>query len=607
MSQFELIQELPPQLANQIAAGEVVERPASVLKELLENSIDAGASRVDVEVDAGGTKRIRVRDNGRGIVREQLGLALARHATSKIASLEDLDRIATLGFRGEALASISSVSRLTLTSNAQHEAIDGWRVEVEGLASTPHLEPRAHPRGTSVEVRDLFFNTPARRRFLRTERTEFVRLDEVFRRLALSHFGVALHLRHNQRVQHQLPAAERPAERDQRVAQVLGSTFLEQAVPLDETAGGLRLWGWMGLPTASRSQADMQYFYVNGRMVRDKVVSHAVRQAYRDVLFGDRHPAYVLYLELDPQSVDVNVHPTKAEVRFRDSRAVHDFLFTRLHQVIANERPAHRLERAVEAAEPAQPLTGNQPALALPVAGTLGVPARFDAAPGGGRIAEALATYANQYDSPPGPGDRDEGTPEQVPPLGFAIAQVHGVYVLAENRQGLVVVDMHAAHERILYERLKTSSDADGLRWQPLLVPQVLAVSQQEAALVEAQGEDLERLGVQLDRSGPESITIRALPALLQGSDAERLVRDLLADLRTAGSSDRVIAARDQLLATMACHGAVRANRQLTLDEMNALLRQIEVTERSGQCNHGRPTWVAFPLAQMDRWFLRGQ
>ena len=609
---------LTPRLSNQIAAGEVVERPASVVKELLENSLDAAASQLDVEVEQGGVKLVRVRDNGSGVTEEDLPLTIARHATSKIHELADLEGVATLGFRGEALASISSVARLSLTSSADDSGA-GWCVQAEGRDMEAALVPAAHPRGTTVEVRDLFFNTPARRKFLRTERTEFSHLEEVIKRLALSHFAVGFNLRHNQKTIHALKPARTEAEQDRRVASLCGPKFIENAVRVDTGAAGLRLWGWLGLPTISRSQADLQYFFVNGRSVRDKVVNHAVRQAYQDVMYHGRHAAFVLYLELDPRGVDVNVHPTKHEVRFRESRQVHDFLFRSLHRAIAELTPADTL--AVGAAPAGQPLSPAALAGATAAAGQegngggnawsgAGAQARLPlAAQRPRQVAETMRAYADFHPaagSAPLPA-MAETTDDEVPPLGYAVAQLHGIYILAQNQQVLVVVDMHAAHERITYERLKQSWDSERVRSQPLLVPLSMAVSSGEADCAEHQQPALEKLGFVLERMGPETLLVREIPALLRHADVESLVRDLLSDLQAQGQSDRIEQSINGLLSSMACHGSVRANRPLTLPEMNALLRDMERTERSGQCNHGRPTWTQLSLAELDKLFLRGR
>ncbi|MWV12258.1 DNA mismatch repair endonuclease MutL [Pseudomonas sp. R-28-1W-6] len=619
------IQLLSPRLANQIAAGEVVERPASVIKELLENSLDAGAKRIDVEVEQGGIKLLRVRDDGGGIPADDLPLALARHATSKIRELEDLESVISLGFRGEALASISSVARLTMTSRTP-EAEQAWQVETEGRDMAARVQPAAHPVGTSVEVRDLFFNTPARRKFLRAEKTEFDHLQEVIKRLALARFDVAFHLRHNGKTVFALHEAPDEISRARRVASVCGPAFLEQALPIEIERSGLRLWGWVGLPTFSRSQADLQYFYVNGRMVRDKLVAHAVRQAYRDVLFNGRHPTFVLFLEIDPTVVDVNVHPTKHEVRFRDSRMVHDFLYGTLHRALGEVRPEDQLAAPAAVSQMVRP--SGQAAGEFGPQGEMGLaanmleqpaaPTSVWRSPGAGYqaprpeaalpAAEAQGAYREYF--APLPDAVPVGLPQpqgDIPPLGYALAQLKGVYILAENAQGMVLVDMHAAHERITYERLKTAMASEGLRGQPLLVPESIALSQREADCAEEHADWFQRLGFELQRLGEESLAIRQIPALLKQAEATQLVRDVLADLLEYGTSDRIQAHLNELLATMACHGAVRANRRLTLPEMNGLLRDMEHTERSGQCNHGRPTWTQLGMDDLDKLFLRGR
>ncbi len=591
---------LNPRLANQIAAGEVVERPASVIKELLENSLDAGASRLDIDVEQGGIKLMRVRDNGSGIEKDDLALALSRHATSKIASLDDLEAIASLGFRGEALASISSVSRLGITSlAADADEETAWRVVAEGADMEAKLEPSSHPVGTTVEVRDLFFNTPARKKFLRTEKTEFGRIDEVVKRLSLSRFDAQFNLQHNGRVVHQLLPANSDAERQRRVGLVCGPAFVENAVAISTEAAGLRLWGWVSLPTFSRSQADLQYFYVNGRVIRDKLVTHAIRQAYQDVLFHGRHPAYVLYLELDPALVDVNVHPTKHEVRFRDSRLVHDFLFSSLHKSLAEVVPsiANKSEEmgAYAQAASAEQSSYIPPQSSLSLAEAPSGYGGSAALPNREYVEQQLQAYAKLSED------------EEVPPLGYAIAQLHGVYILAQNKEGMIIVDMHAAHERITYERMKTACDNEELKMQPLLVPLSIAVSEAEADIAESQSDVLLELGMELQRVATESIVVRQVPSILRDANVEQLVRDVLSDIKEYGSSDRIREHQNELLSTMACHGSVRANRHLTIPEMNALLRDMEATERSGQCNHGRPTWVYQSMDELDKLFLRGQ
>ena len=600
------INSLSKRLANQIAAGEVVERPASVIKELLENSLDAGATRLQIDVEQGGVKLMRVKDNGCGIHKDDLALALSRHATSKIIELTDLENITSLGFRGEALASISSVSRFRIISNSSEESgSSGWKVEVEGQEVEVSVSPAAHPQGTSAEVRDLFFNVPARKKFLKTEKTEFTRIDEVIKRIALSRFDVQFNLKHNQRTIHQLLPAISEQERQRRVSLVCGPVFVDNSVYIDVERSGLRLWGWVSLPTSSRSQSDLQYFYVNGRTIRDKLVTHAVKQAYRDVLFHGRHPAYMLYLELAPSSVDVNVHPTKHEVRFRDSRLVHDFLFSALHKALAEVTPSvqiasqHAGMAGTESkfAHDDPKVYGKQASLRLaePTTAPYGAYATTNVRDHD-QIQEQIASLAKL----------NAGN-EEVPPLGYAIAHLHGIYILAQNKEGLIIVDMHAAHERIIYERMKVACKSEKLKMQPLLVPLSIAVSQSEADCAAAQKKELLGLGIELDKLTDEAIVVRQVPSILKDSDVEQMVRDVLSDVLEYGSSDRIQAHQEELLSTMACHGSVRANRHLTIPEMNSLLRDMEATERSGQCNHGRPTWVCQSLSELDKLFLRGQ
>lgn len=625
------IKLLSPRLANQIAAGEVVERPSSVIKELLENSLDAGATRLDIDVEGGGIKLMRVRDNGGGIEKDDLPLALSRHATSKVYELDDLEAVATLGFRGEALASISSVARLTLLSSTNEESA-GWQVVAEGRDMETEVSPAPHPRGTTVEVRDLFFNTPARRKFLRTEKTEYTHLEDVVKRLALSRFDVAFNLRHNGRAIYSWRAGDSQLEQERRVAQVCGPAFMENAVYLDIERGDLhkgklRLWGWVALPTFSRSQADLQHFFVNGRSIRDKLVGHAVRQAYQDVLYHGRHPAFVLYLEIDPATVDVNVHPTKHEVRFRDNRSVHDFIYSSLHHALAKVTPEDSLaknangDHFLQSSNAVQGLAAGefagQETLSLrPSAATATASQHYpftnnyrsshSASEG---VSEQLKTYGELLrpaDAPqntvlPSSGD------ENIPPLGFAIAQLKGIYILAENAQGLIVVDMHAAHERITYERMKESFACGGVQTQPLLVPESIAVSQKEADCAEQFHDIFKNLGFELQRAGPETLLIRQIPVVLNRAKVDQLVRDVLSDLIEHGTSERIQHHINEILGTMACHGSVRANRKLSIPEMNALLRDMEATERSGQCNHGRPTWLLQSLDDLDKMFMRGQ
>ena len=599
------IQLLPDTLVNQIAAGEVVERPSSVVKELVENALDAGARRIDIDLEDGGTRLIRVRDDGGGMAADDLPLAIQRHATSKIASLDDLEAVATLGFRGEALPSIASVSRFLLGSRRAGDA-HGTALRVDG-GRIGDAQPQPQPVGTVVEVRDLFYNVPARRKFLRAERTELGHIEEWLRALALSRPDVELRLSHNGKPSRRYKG-DAPSLFGERLAETLGAEFAANAIAVDHAGAGLRLHGWIARPAYNRASADQQYLYVNGRAVRDRSVAHAVKQAYQDVLFHGRQPAYVLFLELDPRRVDVNVHPAKHEVRFRDARLVHDFVYRTLQQALADTRAGQGMAVADEAGgSPSTPGSGGS-AWRAPVQAPMGL-----------RVAELRERYAALY-APTQLDDAHAASPlaaQQQPvdpasdavqhPLGHAIAQLHGIYILAETVDGLIVVDMHAAHERIGYEKLKAAHHGEGLRRQPLLVPLLLAVSETEAALAESDADTLQQLGFEVDRSGPQSVTVRSVPALLAHGDVEGLLRDVLADLREHGHSRRVAAARDDLLATMACHGAVRANRRLSLPEMNALLREMEVTERSGQCNHGRPTWTFFSLSEIDTWFLRGR
>ncbi len=553
------IRVMPELLISQIAAGEVVERPASVLKELLENSLDAGASEILVTLAQGGAKRVQVDDDGGGIAREDLGLAFARHATSKIGSLEDLECVATMGFRGEALASIAAVARVELVSRARGEA-RAWSLAAEG-AAPGEARPAARAPGTTLAVSDLYFNTPARRKFLRTEATEFGHCDEVFRRIALARPDLAFSLKHNGRVSAHLA----PQSLAARAAALLGAEFAAASVPVDAQAGPLRLHGLAGTPQAARNRADAQYFYVNGRFVRDRLIAHAVREAYRDTLHGERQPAFVLFLELDPRGVDVNVHPAKTEVRFRDARGMHQFVF-------------HALQRALSpsaAQAPVSYATVTSPGPAI-------------------QAALAMQEPVMEYRAAPAP-------------LGYALAQLHGVYILAQNEAGLVLVDMHAAHERILMEKLKLNLDAGGIERQSLLVPAVFRAEALEVAIAEDNRAALEQLGLELSVAGPNELAVRAAPALLAGGDVAALARALLAELREFGAAQVLAARQNELLATMACHAAVRAHRQLSVHEMNALLREMEETERSGSCNHGRPTWYQLTMADLDKLFLRGR
>lgn len=629
-----IIKQLPPHLINQIAAGEVVERPASAIKELLENALDAGATQIDIDIEQGGVKRIRVRDNGRGIEKDDLALALSRHATSKIASLDDLESVLSFGFRGEALPSIASISRLTVSS--KHESADqAWQLQGSGQEIFDEPEPSAQTVGTTIDVRDLFFNVPARRKFLKTENTEFRHLEDVVKKMALSRFETGFTLRHNQKAVLNLRPATTLEMAERRIAEICGPAFTEQSIRVEHEGAGLRLSGWIGLPTFSRSQADLQYFYVNQRIVRDRVVTHAVRQAYQDVLYHGRHPAYVLFLEIDPTKVDVNAHPTKHEVRFRESSLVHGFLYRSLHKTLADLRPkdqladqpapANSIESLATATTQYSSLSEQQP-LHIPVREQVDLYRRLHGNP------EQVSNDSGQPQQPQSPSystnnstttlpssrtapDNRFSMPVQtnpaetgeVPPLGFAVAQLHGIFILSQNAHGLIIVDMHAAHERITYEYLKRSMAADSIRSQPLLVPMAISVSKKEADCADTHNDTFQKLGFTLDRLSPEKLTIRSVPSLLKSSDVESLVRDVLSDLLTHGSSERIQQAMNEILSTMACHGSVRANHRLTVPEMNSLLRDMERTERSGQCNHGRPTWTQLSLDQLDKLFMRGQ
>ena len=601
-----VIRLLPPELINQIAAGEVIERPSSVVKELVENSLDAGATRIEVDIEAGGARLIRVRDDGGGIHVDELPLAVASHATSKIGSFDDLEHVASMGFRGEALASVSSVSRFALTSRVPDQDA-AFRIEVDG-GKLQAARPAQHPPGTSVEVRDLFYNVPARRKFMRAERTEFAHIDDLLKSLALARRSVEFRLSHNGRPVRIWKSARDEQAALQRVAEVLGEEFPAQSLRIDHAMAGLHLSGWVGLPTASRAQADSQYFYVNGRLVRDRIVAHAVRQAYADVLFHGRHAAFVLYLELDPAGVDVNVHPAKQEVRFREQRLVHDFLFRTLHEALAQTR-AGLNPLPGPSAMPLAPAAyaSAAPAMATGWSGQfsqnrLNLGVRDAPLAGYAALLGESAPLADRSAVPMPPAEDGE-----IPPLGFAIAQLKSIFVLAENAHGLILVDMHAAHERITYEKLKSGRAGSNLRSQMLLVPQGIAVSAKEAAAAEEHAEALADWGLELSRSGPTTIVVRRIPALLEGADVAQLSRDVLSELAQHGSSRRLQELENELLSTMACHGSVRAGRRLGLPEMNALLREMEATERSGQCNHGRPTWIQLSLAELDKLFMRGR
>ncbi|MDP3871762.1 MAG: DNA mismatch repair endonuclease MutL [Methyloversatilis sp.] len=584
------IQLLPDLLISQIAAGEVVERPASVLKELLENSLDAGSRDIRVQLEAGGVKRLRVADDGCGMPPEDLPLALARHATSKIASLDDLEAVATMGFRGEALASIASVARVAITSR-QTGAAHAWRIDDGGAT-----EPAALDSGTVVDVADLYYNTPARRKFLRTEQTEYGHCDDVFRRIALSVPQVAFQLQHNGRITQRLPAADMAS----RVRALLGDEFMQHARPVEAVAGPVRIVGFVAQPAFSRAGRDAQYSFVNGRFVRDRLLAHALREAYADVLHGARHPAYVVFIELDPRAVDVNVHPAKTEVRFRDARGIHQFVFHAVERALALSTQA---TEAVHASAQA-----DLPDVSRQLASQSGWPMQQ-----GMGVEQPLARYFDfvRHDATPAAAHPvAAGLPDPSsqagPPLGFALAQLQGVYVLAQNSAGLVLVDMHAAHERILYEQLKKVLEG-APAVQRLLIPAVLSMSAREVATAFEYADVLEKLGFDVGQAGPNELMVRAVPALLARADTAALLRALLEELREAPASQVVERRRNELLGTMACHGAVRANRLLALPEMNALLRDMEACERADQCNHGRPTWVQLTMGELDRLFMRGR
>ncbi|WJF91449.1 DNA mismatch repair endonuclease MutL [Paraburkholderia bonniea] len=639
------IQPLPDQLISQIAAGEVVERPASVVKELLENALDAGARTLRIVLDAGGVKRISITDDGYGIPENELPLALMRHATSKIRSLAELEAVATLGFRGEALASIASVAEVQITSRTA-QAAHALRID----AQTGVLSPAAGTQGTTIEVRELYFNTPARRKFLKSEQTELGHCLEVIRRAALARPDVAISVLHNGRAVEHWNASDPTT----RIAKILGETFATAHLPFDEAAGPLAVYGCAGLPTASRGRADQQYFYVNGRFVRDKLLTHAARAAYEDVLHGERYPSYVLFLDLPPEAVDVNVHPSKTEVRFRDSRSIHQFVFHAVQRALARHAGASPETTSgghaahLEIARPTTSLADTTlPWLMNPPGGASGSGNRFS---GGGHsnsgagasgntwqrqarmtqgalsVAQPLALYDALFerknngagmtaplearDAPlptAGAHSQNPGTADEEQPLGFALGQIHGIYVLAQNAQGLIIVDMHAAHERILYEQFKQALANRALAVQPLLIPLSMPADAVEVGTVEEEHAALDALGFDLAVLSPTTIAIRAVPALLKDADLQALARAVLADLHAYGGSRVLTERQHELLGTLACHHAVRANRRLSLDEMNALLRQMETTERADQCNHGRPTWYQLTLSDLDRLFMRGQ
>jgi len=592
------IRVLPSELVDQIAAGEVIERPASVVKELAENSLDAGARHIEVDVERGGTGLIRVRDDGAGIAAAELSQAIARHATSKIASLEDLEAIGTLGFRGEALPSIGSVSRLKITSRAAH-AGQAAEITVDG-AAVGAVRPAAHPPGTSVEVRDLFFNVPARRRFVRSEATELTHIVRLVERLALSRFDVGFRLRHGTRVLIETPAVTGADAEVSRLDAVLGADFAAGAVPVRHAAGPVMLSGWVGLPTRSRAQPDQQFWFVNGRSVRDRLLMNAVRLGFRDVLYHGRHATYVLYLTLDPKLVDVNAHPSKLEVRFRDSRQIHDFVFRAVERVLSSTRP--NLAHPAPAVSPGASSYGGNGAPPL---------SRAQSGTGSTHGGSAPLAFADAAPDPWALAQLVREAPEPLPadgePLGAALAQLHGVYILAQNREGLVLVDMHAAHERVLYEQMKAERALGPPATQHLLTPLVIDLKAHELAAILERRADFEQAGFELDALGPTRLAVRAVPALLDARDVGELVTAWVRDLLLDADTHHLEAAADRFLGTLACRSAIHAHRRLTIPEMNALLRQMEATERANQCNHGRPTWTRLSLPQLDQLFLRGR
>jgi len=590
------IKPLPPQLINQIAAGEVIERPASAVKELVENSLDAGAKLVTIDIEEGGARLIRVNDDGGGIVKTELALALSRHATSKIASLNDLEAVMSSGIRGEALHSISSVARFTITSRVE-ESSTAWCMKTDGTEVDMQVAPDAHPVGTTVELREIFYNTPARRKFLKTDKTEFGHIETVIKRMALSRFDVGFCLKHNQRVVINAKPAIEFDDKAQRVGMLCGKDFVENSISLDVENGELALQGWVGLPTYSRSQTDMQFFYVNGRLIRDKLINHAVRMAYQDVLFHGRHPVYVLYLSINPRLVDVNAHPAKLEVRFRESRAVHDFVYRRIKQILTDARPDDYIPQVAYQALSgvASPNYQDMQQSSMPLSVAEPTQQYFAHAHAHGSTAERAYSSDNDAEQ------------NGAPTMGFAIAHLHNTYILAESQKGLVLVDTHAAHERIVYEKLKKQYETGQLAAQPLWIPQKIHVSIDEMAIYEQNEALFSELGVDVSASGPDSLLIRSIPVLLSTDNAEKLVRDLFQDIIATGESASVKEACYTVLGNMACHNSIRANRRLTEMEMNALLRDMEKTDNSGQCNHGRPTWVLLDAKQLDSLFLRGQ
>lgn len=600
------IKQLPQQLVNQIAAGEVIERPASVLKELLENALDAGATKINVEFEHGGMQCIRVRDNGHGIPKDELALAVQRHATSKISTLDDLEDISTLGFRGEALPSIASVSNFSISSNTDAEENMGWQISVDGDEGIQDLIPARQEQGTTVEVKNIFFNVPARKKFLRTVQTEFQHCDSVLRKIALSRFDVTFVAKHNKRNHLNVTACNSDKDIQIRLSKICGRQLAEQSISLENNAQDLHINGWISLPTFSRSQADLQYFYVNGRAIRDKVISHAIRQAYQDVLYHGRFPAFVLFLEMDPTQVDVNAHPTKHEVRFRQSRYVHDFIRHTIEKAIAETMP--KVEQ--QAAQQYREIVDDYIRAAQTSSSIEEIQALSRDQNPSYQVAETPQRYGDEINDSGvlvKPEVVKTQTAAMAPPLGYAIAQLHGIYILAQNANGLIIVDMHAAHERIMYEKLKNSHQLGHIATQPLLMPLTINVSQQDAEIAEQNQDLFRKFGFHVERFSEESIVVREIPSYLKHANVDALIRDALADIRMFGSSDKLEQANNKLLSTMACYGSVRAHRKLTITEMNALLREMESTERSAQCNHGRPTWVQLSIEQLDKLFKRGQ
>ena len=623
-----IIEQLPSYLADQIAAGEVVERPASVVKELLENALDSGADQIEIDIDEGGEKLISVTDNGSGIRKDELLLAVSRHATSKIKTGADLAAVTTLGFRGEALASISSVSRFEIVSKHTDESA-AWALSAEGEGNWSELKPIAGRQGTRVVVKDLFFNTPARKKFLRSARTEFSHIDQLVKRVMLSCPQVSFKLTHNQKVVRQVFAAADEATMKKRLSHLMGNGFVEQSLSIEFEAQDIKVNGWVGLPSFNRSQTDMQYVFVNGRIVRDRLLSYAVKQAYADVLYHGRHPAYVIFIEMPFDLVDVNVHPAKYEVRFANGRWVYDFLRRSVREAVAKPVVSETgtgagLDSVVTGLGSTPSNSGNQfggyqpnekalqesLSFQSPVVNVQQAPTSYEASPNRNNVAleeiilqrrqgEPLLEHASQQET--------ELSGTEMPMLGFAKAQIQGVFVLAENEQGLVLVDMHAAHERIVYERFKKQWQQDRLISQPLLVPMAITLEQSEIVVWESHQEIFNKLGFEMDSLGPEQLRVTAVPALLVKSNIVQLVNDMIADLAVAGQTQQVEERINEILSTMACHGSVRANRQLTIAEMNALLREMELTERSDQCNHGRPTWVQLSMEQLDSLFMRGK